>query len=116
LHRGGCKNAPQKKSKYKKEDIYNKGANVKKRFTPPTMPEVQAHFEGLPKVTKQQAKEWAWAFWHFYDSKDWKVGSNKMQKWRSAASGWAGREMRRAGGPQVQMQNLTEKYRQNGKG
>jgi hypothetical protein len=34
-------------------------------------------------------------FFHYYESKGWMVGTNKMTNWKSALSGWALREMER---------------------
>lgn len=52
------------------------------RFTPPAYDEVLEYFteKGLPSE--------AINFFEFYESKGWKVGKDKMQKWKSAASRW----------------------------
>ena len=58
------------------------------RFKPPTVEEVSAYFH------EKQLHNWqteAEKFWDFYDCKGWKVGKNKMAKWKSAASNWAKR-------------------------
>ena len=59
-----------------------------KRFTPPTQQEVGAYF--LQKGSTDAVNEGD-KFFYFYDSKDWKVGKNKMKSWKSAANGWMSR-------------------------
>lgn len=69
-----------------KSDSDNKSKEIKNitsRFTPPTDIETVAYFESKGSTNVEAQK-----FWLFYDSKDWKVGKNKMQKWKSSASGW----------------------------
>ena len=61
-----------------KEIVTSKG-----RFTPPSDIETVAYFESKGSTNIEAQK-----FWLFYDSKNWKVGKNKMQKWKSSASGW----------------------------
>ena len=61
-----------------KEIVTSKG-----RITPPSDIETVAYFESKGSTNIEAQK-----FWLFYDSKNWKVGKNKMQKWKSSASGW----------------------------
>lgn len=65
-------------------------APAKKGFTPPTIQEVYEYMveKGL---SHQEATVQSDRFWHFYDSKGWKVGKNKMSKWKSSAAGWLSR-------------------------
>jgi len=53
------------------------------KFTPPTIEEVRAYI--VEKNYNLDAK----AFWLSYEQKGWKVGKNKMQKWRASVSLWA---------------------------
>lgn len=59
---------------------------AKKRFVPPTKIEVSEYMRG-----KGGNKRDAQAFWNYYGSNGWKVGSNKMANWKLAASGWLDR-------------------------
>lgn len=59
---------------------------ITSRFTPPSDIETVAYFESKGSTHIEAEK-----FWNFYDSKNWFVGKNKMQKWRSSASGWISR-------------------------
>lgn len=49
------------------------------------------------------------AFWHFYESKGWKVGKSPMVNWRSALSGWKSRAKSR--GEQSQEDIIQEQLR-----
>ena len=55
-------------------------------FKAPTLEESKAYF--LEKASNENE---AVKFWNYYESIGWKVGKNKMQKWRSSASGWIAR-------------------------
>lgn len=57
----------------------------KGRFTPPSLDEVTEY------MTEKGRPEEAIKFWNFYESKGWKVGKTKMEKWRSAAANWVSR-------------------------
>lgn len=65
----------------------NENRNVIKkddsRFVPPTIDEVRAYFseKGYPAVEADK-------FWHRNEAGGWKVGKNRMQKWKSAAATW----------------------------
>ena len=61
---------------------------TKARFVPPSLSEVEAY------ALEKGAPEEASTFWNFYESKNWMVGKNKMQKWRNAFSGWLSRRQR----------------------
>ena len=56
------------------------------RFAPPDIDEIRAYATG--KGLAINAEE----FFHFYDSKGWMVGRNKMKSWKSAVAGWAARD------------------------
>lgn len=56
-----------------------------KRFSVPEISEVKSHMDSLKVLnTEKHSAE----FWHFYESKGWMVGKNKMKNWKSAASRW----------------------------
>jgi hypothetical protein len=58
----------------------------KQRFQPPTLEEAQDYFEEKGVQPREAEK-----FWNYYEANGWKVGKNKMQKWKSAAAGWISR-------------------------
>lgn len=53
------------------------------RFKSPQIKDIFDYFSA-----KGSSKAEADKFFHFYESKNWMVGKNKMKKWESAASGW----------------------------
>ena len=55
------------------------------RFTPPTLPEVEAYIREKGYHFKAQS------FISFYESKGWMVGKNKMKSWKGAAGTWESR-------------------------
>lgn len=61
------------------------------RFQPPTVEECREWFksEGLAESEGDN-------FHAFYESNGWRVGKNKMQKWRGSAAGWKSRYLERA--------------------
>ena len=65
---------------------------IKKRFTPPTLEEVQAY------CNERHNHIDASAFIDFYESKGWMVGSNKMKDWKASIRTW---ERKRGGGRTV---------------
>lgn len=61
----------------------------RKRFTPPTVEDVQSY------ATEKGWKDWqfnAERFVDFYTSKGWKVGKDTMRDWKAAARGWVARQ------------------------
>ena len=56
-----------------------------KRFEVPAISEVKAHMDTLHVINSEKHSA---EFWHFYESKGWMVGKNKMKNWKSAASKW----------------------------
>jgi DNA-binding transcriptional MocR family regulator len=93
-----------------------KEKNVKKttsRFAPPSQIEVENYFrEKGSSLPNQQAVK----FMSHYQSNGWKVGKNKMKCWKSAVSGWVGRDNEKAKTtasnqiPTYQEQFLQEKF------
>lgn len=74
----------------------------KKRFTPPTVEEVEAYCreKGHEYVDPEE-------FVNFYSSKNWYVGKNKMASWTSAVGGWNSRA-RREGRPKCMAKSEDE--------
>lgn len=68
------------------KELEKKPSN-RKRFTPPTIEDVQSYAE-----EKGYSEFDAEKFWYYYDSKDWMVGRNPMKNWKSAISGWYKRD------------------------
>lgn len=78
----------------KEIDIYNppytppfregeeKEAKPKKRFTPPTIEEVAEYCNSRNNGIDPEE------FWHFYNSKNWMIGKDKMTSWKSAVITW----------------------------
>lgn len=50
-------------------------------FKNPSLPDIEIYF-----MENGSTKAIAKKFFNFYESKDWKIGKNRMSKWRSAAS------------------------------
>lgn len=55
------------------------------KFIVPSVEDVTTHMADLTVLNPQKHAE---EFWHFYNSKGWFVGKNKMKSWKSAASRW----------------------------
>lgn len=55
---------------------------VKKKFVPPTIEEIRDYCEQNHKLV--DAEE----FFCYYDSRGWKSGKNKIERWKSAVSTW----------------------------
>jgi hypothetical protein len=68
-----------KNRKEKEED--NK--SQKTRFIPPTLEEVIKYLKENNIINVDAEK-----FWHFYNSKGWMIGKNKMKNWHSAIVIW----------------------------
>ncbi len=58
-----------------------------KRFIPPTQDEVYNQM-ALKGLIGNECQTEAAKFWHFYESKNWYAGKNKMTKWKSSVAGW----------------------------
>lgn len=70
------------KEKNKKNDNNIGKAETAKRFTPPTIEEVQIY------ISEKGYSVDAEKFVAFYQSKNWMVGKNKMKDWRAAILTW----------------------------
>jgi DNA replication protein DnaD len=60
------------------------------RFKKPTVEDLVEHFINK-ELTAADAVIEANKFFNFYESNGWKVGKNKMSKWKNAATGWINR-------------------------
>ena len=77
-----------KKEKEKEIDIEKDIIDKRKRFTPPTVEEVQSYcIERRNTVDAER-------FVDFYSAKGWKVGNQPMKDWRAAVRTWEKREER----------------------
>lgn len=73
------------------KDNVIKKERVKKKFTSPTIPELQSYF--LEKTSDYSySKKEASKFFNFYEAKNWMIGKNKMQKWKAAVANWLSRD------------------------
>lgn len=72
----------------KEEEKEEEKPTQKKRtvFKPPTLEEVKAY------IAERHSPIDPVAFWNWYESKGWMVGSNKMKNWKAAVSTWERRE------------------------
>jgi hypothetical protein len=61
-----------------------------KKFAPPTIEEVKKYAASIGQKNFD-----AEAWWHYYNCIDWKVGKNKMVRWRSAVWTWVRRDRKR---------------------
>lgn len=68
----------------------------RKQFVPPTIDDVRAY--AIEKGIEDDAE----SFFYYYDSKDWKVGREKMKNWKSAYSGWVLRNKKSKNGNRQQ--------------
>lgn len=75
----------------KKEDISNEISKKEspKRFTPPTVDEVQAYISENNYIIDAQK------FIDYYQSNGWIVGKTKMKDWKATVRGWERREQER---------------------
>lgn len=82
----------ERKGKENKENTSlnkeDKKAETAKRFTPPSIEEVQSY------ISEKGYSVDAESFVAFYNSKNWFVGKNKMKDWRSSVITWQKREIK----------------------
>lgn len=72
-----------------KDKDYDKDESIKKaprRFTPPSVEEVESYCRERKNGVDAQR------FVDFYASKGWKVGNNPMKDWKAAVRTWEGRD------------------------
>ena len=70
------------KEKKGKEIIKSADAPLNK-FKPPSLEEVRLFF-----IEKKSTELEAEKFYNFYESNGWRVGKNKMQKWKASVANW----------------------------
>lgn len=63
-------------------NVNEKGGVGGRRFTPPTLSEVEAY------IREKGYGVDAGAFVDFYESKGWMIGKNRMKEWRAAVRTW----------------------------
>lgn len=68
------------------ENEKNEKKTPVKRFKPPSIKEINEYAEKLNYIMDAER------FWHFYNSKDWMIGKNKMKSWQSAVVNWNKRD------------------------
>lgn len=83
----------QQKDTNKNDKNVKKEKNEKKRFSPPSLTEIQNYFKEKIKEMNSNldAKNEAIKFESHYGAKGWMVGKNKMKDWKKAVSGWIAR-------------------------
>ena len=84
-------NGPYKEESIKIKDKSKKIKDIDRRFTPPTLEEVQAY------IQEHGYQVDANRFIDFYSSKGWMVGRNKMKDWQAALRGWSSRDKTKQG-------------------
>ena len=79
---------PEEKQQTKKEEPTEKPAEKPKakNFEKPTVEEIQAY------CTERKNSVDAQAFFDFYESKGWKIGTAKMKDWRASVRNWERRQ------------------------
>jgi len=70
------------------KNVKNEKKTKNRVFIPPTIPELHDAFKDK-KCPDPMAE--AQRFFDYYESNGWKVGKNKMQKWKAAVAGWVNR-------------------------
>ena len=81
---------PPIREKENKENNSTSPARARKEFKKPTVEEVAAHVAEKGYTFDPEA------FWNFYESNGWRVGSHVMKSWHAACVTWQKTENRRA--------------------
>ena len=81
---------PPKREEGNKENTSTPPARARKDFKKPTVEEVAAHVAEKGYTFDPEA------FWNFYESNGWRVGSHVMKSWHAACVTWQKTENRRA--------------------
>ena len=87
-------NVPVIQSESESESNPKESAGKPRRFTPPTLEEVQAYCEERKNGIDPQR------FLDFYEAKGWKVGNQAMKDWRACVRTWEGRDKAQPKKPQ----------------
>jgi len=69
-----------------KDNVNGKIGQTAKRFTPPSLEDIQAYCSEMGYSFDPQR------FLDFYESKGWMVGKTKMKDWKAALRGWNSRQ------------------------
>ncbi len=75
-----------------KDNKEQQGVKTRKRFTPPTVEDVESYCRERGNAVDAQR------FVDFYASKGWKVGSSGMKDWRAAVRNWERQDNTKNGG------------------
>ena len=75
-------NPMQDKNRLDKNRYISNIGNNGRRFTPPTLSEVQQY------IDEKNYSVDAERFVNFYEAKNWMIGKNKMRKWKAALANW----------------------------
>jgi hypothetical protein len=73
-------------------------AEIRKQFVKPTVEEVAEYIK--QRVAEGKPEVCADTFWHFYESKGWRVGNQPMKDWHCAIVTWEGKERSQTGAGQ----------------
>lgn len=84
----------QSESESESESNPKESAGKPRRFTPPTLEEVQAYCEERQNGIDPQR------FLDFYEAKGWKVGNQAMKDWKACVRTWEGRDKDQPNKPQ----------------
>lgn len=79
-------NHTEEEENNKEEENIAANETIEQTFVPPTLDQVVQYFANEKQISVQEANLKGENFYHFYNSKDWMVGKNKMTNWRSAAT------------------------------
>ena len=82
----------QQSTTKEQEEQEKQGIRSRKRFTPPSVDEVEAYCRERGNAVDAQR------FVDFYASKGWKVGSSGMKDWRAAIRNWERQDNTKNGG------------------
>lgn len=66
-------------------------ARSRNTFKEPTKQEVYFYLTEEKNIPKHIAQAETEKFWNFYESNGWRVGKNKMKKWKPSATNWVKR-------------------------
>ena len=75
-----------KKSRPTKRTLTKRTKQKEAAAIPSSLDEVKSYFEKKGAEPIEAEK-----FWNHYESNGWRVGKNKMKKWRAAVAGWLAR-------------------------
>jgi hypothetical protein len=68
------------------QKLTKKKRNPVVRFVPPTIEDLKNYMKSKNYI------DFSKTFFNFYETKNWKVGQNKMQKWKTAVETWVLKE------------------------